>query len=471
MIGWKRARSSELAVRLQNAYDKVVQDPAQRSERDDFLHCLVAPSIADLEKAVEGARPKAATAAKLTFLGERPSWNTSNPGDLRDLKEASKALKASASAKANADLIALTDRAILQHQGELADALRPKGTYINYLEVKTETIATIRAEETYQGGPYELFVDEVEAMTLEERFFLTSEQSDSLDTNTALLLGALRIYDVMLAKMADPNSAATERQREYFVNDIRFRAALDALLASEQDKARAYLRDIAESGDTWAPTGNLDHVYVRRFLRLPLDFGTEKSANGVQIDNTGDLNQFYNPRQVALYVCGLSSRAELFKAPYQRLEDALLNFKNFDYRVYLASSSDREELEKMRDHYNDQIAVAINARAAKGGGKADFGGDLVDLATSVDGSGIRATARAGAQTCVERGAAGIDDLAKLTLRLRGNWEDGENPDRTVFGIYFGGNLTFDEATEAAGILRSLLQMKDEPYLARPSING
>jgi hypothetical protein len=462
-----RAPADVVGGQIQKAFEGLVRDPARRSQRPELLECVLAPVLGDL---AAGGPLAPAAEARLGFLGQRAAWESSGTDDLDSLKKVSRALKADPAA--NADAIALVDSAILQHKGELADALRPKATYPEHLAEKARIIARVRSEGTYQGGPYELFVDEVEALHLEEQFFLDARESGGTG-DPALLTRALALYDVMLAKLADPMSAATDRQRRYFVNDIRFRAAVDALLVGETARANDLLRAIVAAGETWAPTGSLDHVYVRRFLRLPLDIRVDKTAEGVRIsyDDSAELKRFYNPRQIALYLCGLAADPDLFRPPYRRLEDALLGFENFDYRVYLESSSDRDRLEKIRDDYRNRLQAEVKEAGARQTRKLDYGGDLVAIADIAESRPFRTVAREGASACLGDGHAGIDDIAAVDLDLRGTWEHGENPDRKIFGIYFGGNLTFDEATNAAGILRALLKLRQEPYLARPTIDG
>lgn len=472
MLDLDDGAAAAVGEQIQKSYQELVSNPSRRAQRPQFFECVLAPVYDDL---ADGGPPSAGTEARLDFLAKRAAWQSSGAEDLARLKDSSRALKSDRAASIEA--IALVDGAILQHADELADALRPKAAYEEHLAEKGKIIARARSEGTYQGGPYELFVDEVEALHLEELFFLDAEKAGDAEGDKGLLRRALSLYDTMLDKLADPDSAVTERQRTFFVNDIRFRAAIDALLLGEIGKANELLGAIVASGESWAPTGSLDHVYVRRFLRLPLDIRVEKSAEGVSIsyDESGELKRFYNPRQIALYVCGLATDADLLRPPYRRLEDALLEFENFDYRVYLISSSDRDRLDDIRRDYRDRIEPEVgDARdraAPSKSRKLDYGGDLVALADLAESRTFRTLARKGARTCLGEASEDIDDLAPVDFDIGGNWEDGDNPERTIFGIYVGGNLTFDEATTAARLLRALLGLKEEPYLARPTING
>lgn len=451
----------DLTGAIEAAYARWTEKAEFGPQRRDFLACVAKQSLSGLDSIANGSGETKPTIARLRFLGQRIAWESSDEDALDALKSASRALKVDKITPDKVALVAALDLAILQHKGELADILRPKTVYSEFVAAKATTIEAIREEGTYADGPYELFVDEVEAFTLEEKFFLDADSGDVVDLD--ILKRAIGIYDAMLEKLAEPDSAATDHQRQTSINEMRFRAAIDAILVNDRAKAIDYLQAISASSETWATNKNLDHIYVRRFLRLPFDirvFETGTETFRAEYDKSLEIKQFYNPRQLALYLCGLLEEWTPPDQPYYLLDEQLLQFNNFDYRIYLASSAKQKDLENVLDKMQTTLKQAGNTNNTTA---------LLALAERANDSELREIVRAGVETCLPDGE--LPDIAPVSLDVRGNWMDGENPNRSVFGIYFGGNLTFDEANEAADLLQSILDRKDAPYLARPTIDG
>jgi hypothetical protein len=351
-------------------------------------------------------------------------------------------------------------------------AVDPGKTYEEKVKDKIASLTAIMEGGDYRGGPLEVLVQDLLAVAFEESAMLAATATVPDDARAVeQLKRAIGHLDAALA-IATPGSPANRavvnrRDIGFFDNDFRFRLALLRLLVDESDW-ETHLSAILTDAATWDETRDLDHIYVRTFIRWPpQDAYVSGTATG-SVRVSLPKNAFYNPGQIALYLCGAQIPPGGISARAQALDNHLDAFVNRDYRVVISAS--RDVSQGSRDRLA-QLAAKNNAKLK------DAWSKLVDELEGISpgfASGktaIETTMMRGAQRC----EVSKDRLAAIyggfAPEVRATWETDKSDKVRAYGIYVGGFLSRNEAQLLAERLSRLIDVEEEPYVARPKING
>lgn len=317
----------------------------------------------------------------------------------------------------------------------------------------------------YAGGPLQVLVHDLLAVAFEESAMIAAgngEEAAALQRARE----AIGELDKALATMADP-AVVNRPDIEFFHNDFRFRKAFLLRLIDGADW-QAPLKEIVETSPTWEETDKLDHIYVRSFVRWPQQDPYVKGTAPGSVRVSLPKNAFYNPGQIALYLCGwqpppggaISERA-------QALDNHLDVFVNRDYRVVIRASRD------VSDRRRDMLAkLAAETNAQLKGKWRDLMASLEKLSPGISKgeTAWEIAVKRGARQCGVSNDVRDRVFSGFEPEVRGTWR-GRSKAPRAFGIYVGGFLSRTEAQLLVQSIQAILGQKDEPFVARPKING
>ncbi len=226
--------------------------------------------------------------------------------------------------------------------------------------------------------------------------------------------------------------------------DALYFSAIASFLIGDTDLASERLRAIAEhpllKGD------DFDHIYVDSFLRLSFDTDDTEAERYT-------VKRSYVPQQLSIYTeCVLDevSQAGTDNINFDRLNSVLSAFQNSDYRIYFASMRDPAAARRRLKQFNERLSQA----EVKQGITAVFAAYREEIEAH----------RAAIETaCV---VEPLDPGASLRARLREPTVDGG-----YYGIWIGGNLSYDLGRRLIATLEKHAREFSEAYLARPVIKG
>jgi hypothetical protein len=336
----------------------------------------------------------------------------------------------------------------------------PALDYEGNVERRIKALTTVLDSGNYAGGPLQILVHDLLAVAFEEAGIIAAARSDESGAIERIKNAIDHLHAAL--RTATDRTVVNRPDIEFFDNDFRFRAAVLQLLIGDEDWKMS-VDGILGSSETWNESRDLDHIYVRSFIRWPPQDVYISGAKQGAVGTAAPLNAFFNPGQIALHLCGWEGAAGSIWTKAQALNGYLSTFVNRDYRVYIKSSRRADELRQLAD---------------------DYGALMKDKWPEVKSTIEKAPpgvpdGRAAWRVAVERGAqrCGVapDKRAKIyadfEARIRGTWETSDTARRKTHGIYVGGFLSRSEADQLVIELQKLLGLKEEPYVARPKING
>jgi hypothetical protein len=457
----------ELLQRLVDKYDERSAEAMKDVEsfaafKQTLTDCVLDLAFADFSQGGGKVGHQPRTTALLRFLDRFKLGWSSDPARVQKLKEFAK--RARSENKGEVDFVLDLDRAVAKGPGGLLrvnlDDCAPD--YEDTAKRKIADLTEILNRGDYAGGPLQVLVHDILSVAFEEAALISMRKGD---TAAAAERGrnAIRHLRAALATISPGSGVVNRREAHYFENDFWFRIAVLQRLLGEENWSES-LRGILERSITWDPAADLDHVYVRSFIRSPRAGACSATGTGTQLTDDPDvINAFFNPGQLALYLCGWESVSSDIKARPVELRIFLNRFVNRDYRVYLRSSRNPDQLGRLVDQYNDALSANWkDIEAAMAG---------ADPASLVSRSSALAIARRGAKQC------GVDEerlariLGPFEPGVKGTWDAKKDKKVRLHGIYVGDFLSRAEADALAAELQKLLGLKDAPYAARPKING
>jgi hypothetical protein len=452
--------ASALDGHYQTKFNKPPTPQLQR-QKALFFKCVALSADAGM-KDVQDRRNVAL--GFLNFLGTRPDWNAAEPEPKEKLIAGGRELKAAETP--DADLIRALDAALFQSANDISAALRPiTEDYAAFVAKKRQTLEQAVISGRYGNGPYEIYVDELLALALEESYFQSVSKTGATG-DEELLVRAAESYSRALARLDNPGIFETERQRKFSRNDILFRRALYFILLGRIDEARSDLQQIIKSGRTWEQETLMDHVFVEKFFRLPVRIElVRRESGGVElvIKDENLIKRFFNPAQIALYLCGRLPAEATEPLSYQDIDRHLRDFTNHDYRVYLASSKDIARLKAIQSDLQNRLNALNEDETANIYAALDSNEPAKFETVFIDGK----------ENCFSPNEDAPPDrevFQTLELTVRGTWQDGEREGKT-YGVYVGGYLSYPQAVRLSELLVKHLGLKQKPFAARPKIEG
>jgi hypothetical protein len=425
-----------------------------------LIECVLDTVFADFSEGAEKFGEKPRTIDLLRFLDSfKLPWraDASRVAKLRELGKLARQ-----SAAKNRDLILYLDRAIAKGPDGLLSAHLDDCAedYAQTVTRKIERFNTIKKSSDYAGGPLQVLVHDLLAVSLEEASLMAAGRNDEAASRD-LGLKAIDELQAALRTIDDP-TVVNRLDVPYFKNDFRFRIAVLRLVLGEANWPET-ANQISSESATWRQGPPLDHVYVRDFVRWPRTNSCTDAGSGAKStnDKAGKLNTFFNPGQIALYLCGWNGAQGGIIEKAKGIDDYLKGFSNRDYRVYLTSSRDTDELRQLLKEYGG--AIKSNAKVL------DEALSRVDATASTRRSEAIAVAKRGAGRCGVPDKRRVEILDDATMQPNGTWEAGES--KRVHGIYLGGFLSREEADTLAEELARILGLKEPPYIGRPKIEG
>ena len=451
---------------LTEYYESSGNNPKFKEIKEAVFRCIFDLLFADL--AAGGGRSddrliyRPRTLALLRFLDRLKLGWPDDEGRPRAVKLMKFAEKARQGNKDEPDFVFDIDRAIANGPGGLREVIRdnPEMNAEANVNRKIGALTEIMDRGDYRDGPLEILVRDLLSVAYEESAMIAAARGN--EAAAASLAGKA------IEQLRGALAAATDRRIVnrsdivFFFNDFRFRMAVLQRLIGDESWVKN-LVPILNSSVTWNDVRDLDHVYVRSFIRWPPQ---EVYVTGAKLGAVGisaPVNAFFNPGQIALYLCGWQDESADIWTRAERLNGYLSLFNNRDYRVYIRSSRKVGDLGKLADRYDAELRKmwdAIESAIAKPPpGMFDNKADWL------------AVVKRGAQRCGVSPATLANIYASMEQRVRGTWE-GDNAGRSrTHGIYVGGFLSRGEADQLVIELQKFLDLKQEPYVARPKISG
>jgi hypothetical protein len=374
--------------------------------------------------------------------------------DLDELKRRSLDLKRSPIE--NREAITLLDNAIASDVDELRAAVSTvnlarrsaPGTNIHrmFVEQKKNFLTSDRAR-FYDGGPFEIVRRSLLANALEEEFFLA--RKDGLE-KPEFLMRELELIDEMIDRYIMPEyEYLGKSQRNLHVNSNLFWEASVLFVLGKREPAREILRELVINyGSVVLGTEDPGHVFVYRALDVPYEMirrqGTDEAGlPKLDIINQNALQRYYNPAQLALFVCSLIESAG---------PDGVENFVNkvsgldlADYYVVAGSSDDARKLVQLNERIRETLQRSEQAKRSE---------ELLSYIEGLSG-GVSAAMEQGARLC------NIDNI--LLNRVYSPFSfDGRSlyiqDSQRQFGNYllFGGHLNEAQAAIVADFLNDIM---------------
>jgi hypothetical protein len=335
----------------------------------------------------------------------------------------------------------------------------------------------------YEGGPLEVISKTYLASALEETYFLGDRSLTKLSdlgpfagvaqfhTKEDLLHGAKALIASSLTMLGTHDYLPLD-QKKYFPNDYKFRQVMLSFALGEAEQAKSGLRALVLANKNFdLTTPEVDHIYVYKVFHTPFQITLHAQAGvadaAVEIGDADAVKRFYNPAQLALYVCSRLADADPINVG--RLPIAISKLRLNDYYVIADSTNEKEAA--------DRLQGELNAALSRSGGS--LRSSLEQKSLTFEQSEISNAFATGAKACA------IDDEVKS--RVFGQFSAVARVQVGNFGKYkfhvvFGGHLNIGQAQAVAEFLnnpplatggsrQSLPVLKEPAYVARMRLNG
>ncbi len=328
----------------------------------------------------------------------------------------------------------LFDRALMNSDGFFYDAFYRRGRTENYIDRKIAiTDAVI---DNFPDSRFVLYARLLKARSLQEKALIGYFSSDGQeapvwplgDQAKQDLLASNTVYETIYHQI----ETVDDERLPMFRSDVLFFMALNYILLDDMDQAKAKLNEIIEVNR--APA-QLDQIYINKFL--PVYFCLAR--NEVLPEYYVQIDQYFNPIQLANFVLELIACRD--DVEMESLLLGLNQFQNADYRVFLASYSQKMQVEA------NKFLADVKAKTV----------DEADNKARID----EVLATGGNTACGGQANVGLTNAPAMT----------EPSDDAWIGVYYGGGLTHAQGLEMIDLFRELgVPGYRDAYLWRPQVN-
>jgi hypothetical protein len=243
------------------------------------------------------------------------------------------------------------------------------------------------------------------------------------------------------------------RQKKARINGNRFWYASILFALNEKERAKDVLRDMAKNASQFdLQTAEPGHVNIYKVFNQPYEI-ILKNDGDVETRDTGVLNQYYNPAQLALAAC--ATLDESGSDAIQKFTDQIGRATLSDYYVVAASAENASQI----DSFGEAVRKAIDRTDASWVPKRE---DFLRRVSSQEVAGFSEIIKRGAEKCGIEAATRDQIFAPFAFKPRTEHYQGiaKYPNQLIVG----GRLNANQAKTVADFLDEMISEKENTPL-------